>query len=101
MTENPLVKTKNDERILAELLKLHNEHKHSFGMILKSEKFRVFRKWLDEKTPLLQGGKYTAVTKLYWVAHGLTDFPTCGFCGKTKLMRDVDSFERGYFRACS
>ena len=101
MAENPLVKTKDDERILAELLKLRNEHKYSFGTILNSEKFRRFREWLDEKAPLLQDGKYTAVTKLYWVEHGLTDFPTCGFCGKTKLIRNIDSFERGYFRACS
>lgn len=87
--------------MLAELLKLRDEHKHSFGTILNSEKFGDLRKWLDEKTPLLQSRKYTAATKLYWVAHGLTDFPVCGLCGKTRLMRNVDSFERGYFRACS
>lgn len=31
----------------------------------------------------------------------MVDFPVCGFCGKMKLKKNVDDFERGYFRVCS
>ena len=41
------------------------------------------------------------LTKLYWVLHGMIDFCLCPSCNQTKLEKNVDSFEKGYFRACS
>lgn len=99
--DNPLIVSDIDSKNLAEALSMYGGHTRGFGSMIRSGKFAYLRTWLDSKTPLLQNGDYNYVTKLYWVANGLTDFPACGFCGKTKLERNVDDFRRGYFRACS
>lgn len=98
---NLLITSKQDEEFLSRILDLRRKSTCGFATALKSGKYRYLYEWLNSKTPLLQDAKYTVATKLYWVAHGLTDFPVCGFCGKARLVRNVDSFERGYFRACS
>lgn len=99
--DNSLISTDLDRKCLEEALKLRIEHKHSFGTIIKGKRYRYLFDWLVSKTPLLDGIRHTAVTRLYWVANGIVDFPVCKFCGKARLKGNVDSFERGYFRACS
>lgn len=99
--DNWLIASESDRQNLDTLLRLYKEHPRGFGSMLKSRKFADLSEWLDSKTPLLRGGGFSSVTKLYWVMNGLVDFPVCGFCGKMKLNRNVDDFERGYFRACS
>lgn len=98
---NQLIQTEIDKTYLAELLQLKADHPMGFGAILSGSRYQHLLKWLNGKTPALQDKKFSSVTKLYWVAHGFTDFPVCGFCHKEKLVKNIDSFERGYFRACS
>lgn len=99
--DNGLIVSESDRRSLNELLRLYKEHTRGFGSMLKSKKFTSLNEWLDSKTPLLRGGYFNSVTRLYWVLNGLVDFPVCGFCGKTRLRKNIDDFSRGYFRACS
>ena len=100
-SDNTLVTSEYDAKCLTTLLRLKSEHRQSFGTILRGHEYSALRKWLESKTPLLGDGKYSFATRLYWVAHGLTDFPECPFCHAEKIRRNVDSFEHGYFRACS
>lgn len=99
--DNRLIVSEFDRQNLNILLCLYKEHPRGFGSMLKSNKFAGLSEWLDSKTPLLRCGGFSSVTKLYWVVHGIVDFPICGFCGKTRLRKNIDDFSRGYFRACS
>lgn len=98
---NVLVTSEHDAECLETLLKLKSEHRQSFGTILRGQEYSALREWLESKTPLLSGGQYSFATRLYWAAHGLTEFPECPFCHEGRIRRNVDSFEDGYFRACS
>ena len=98
---NPLVVTDQDHANLEKILGIRSRNKSSWTKILKREENSYLVDWLNSKTPLLQDEKYNMLTKLYWVLHGMIDFCLCPSCHQIKLEKNVDSFEKGYFRACS
>ena len=72
--------------------------------VFTKDKYRYLGDWLNSLTPKLQGADYhyNWYTKFYWVLNGLTDFPLCRYCNKVKLIgKDINSFDQGYFRACT
>ena len=99
--ENPLIVTERDKHNYKLLLELFESSRFP-GKILqpfrkekwRKEAFQKFskfdnndlRKWIYEKTPLLNDSSfsYTIGTRLYWIYHGLTEFPKCQNekCGK-------------------
>lgn len=66
-------------------------------------KYKDLLEFINYKTPLLQDGKYSITTKVYWVIHGLTEFPKCEHCGKElkKNIRVQNDGSKGYARFCS
>lgn len=100
MKTNILIIDKTDQDNLNTLLALYRKCRTVFGTLMKtSAKYKHLADWLITKTPLLSDKKYNWTTRLYWVANGLTDFPICPICGKVKLEKNTDSFEKGYYRA--
>ena len=74
-------------------------HKKTWGMYLKRHHNDVYE-WLLYRHPLLDMS-FNLSTKLYWLMHKMVFWEKCPICGKTKYMhKNVDTFERGYFRAC-
>lgn len=109
MKTNRLIQTKEDQENFNKLLELKKQHNSWASIISKSKSLNYLKVWLENKTPLLQDSKYTLITKLYWLVHDLIDFPNCQYCENNtcplgfgvKQHRNIDSFEKGYFRACS
>ena len=97
---NNLTQSSEDQAKLDEILALRDAHKNCWTALLKRKKPELIA-WMNSKTPKLQDPKYTLATKLYWIAHGIEDFLLCPVCHKTKLEKNIDSFEGGYFRACT
>ena len=107
INRNPLIQNEVDKENLILLLDAKAKNKHSWQNIFKL--MPQLATWLNSKTPLLQqkpknisaGSSYSWSTKLYWVMHGKQDFETCHVCNKVKIEKNIDSFEKGYYRACS
>jgi hypothetical protein len=59
--------------------------------------------WIDESLPLLKSNIYEFKTKVFWIVHGLTDFPKCAnpACKRKLNNRNVESFIKGYPVHCS
>ena len=57
--------------------------------------------WINDCLPLLQNSFYTVSTKVYWILHGLIDFPVCAYChsNKRRIMKNVTITE-GYTQYC-
>ena len=49
----------------------------------------------------VQGDEYELKTKIYWLIHGLEDFPMCISCGKSMEGRQVKNVLMGYHKCCS
>lgn len=66
-----------DEKKLGVLLKLARLAPMAWAAALtKNTKLAKLRDWLVASTPKL-GPEYNYATRLYWLAHGLSDFPVC------------------------
>lgn len=88
-----------DQAKLDAIVEIKNGHPKTWTAILKYKHGDLFN-WLQHRHPMLDS-RYSNTTKLYWLAHKLVFWEKCPVCGKTNHMhKDVDSFERGYFRAC-
>lgn len=86
---------------LKQILDLVTAFPNSWPSVLGRKKSLAnLRDWLVAATPKL-GQSYSLATRLYWIVHGLADFPVCPLCHQTKLERNVESFEKGWTRACS
>ena len=103
---NPLLKTDEDKLNLKTLVAARIENKIGWTKILRQQP--KLAEWLNLKTPLLQQEpklgnvkSYSWSTKLYWVMHRMQKFEVCPVCNNVKLEKNIDSFESGYFRACS
>ena len=60
--------------------------------------------WIDnELKACLADDFYTPQTKIYWILHGLIDFPSCENpdCNVVFSDRNVNSIAKGYPRYCS
>lgn len=90
--------TRQDEDFLEIALDAHTKSKFGWLKWLVGHHPEV-ADWLWHRHPLLTED-YSASTHLYWLAHKLVEFPHCAVCGKP-MARDIDSFEKGYFRACT
>lgn len=91
--------TNNDEQMLSIALDTRHNHMTNWTIVLKRTNTDAYE-WLMHRHPLLDDS-YNSSTKLYWLMNKLEFFPRCPICGKTKHMhKNVDKFERGYFRAC-
>lgn len=79
-------------------------HQGKFHRILENTKEPIsaeLRKWINDQTPLLQDPYYKWSTKVYWILHGIKDFPKCKHydkCG-TVFKYNVKLFD-GYFECC-
>lgn len=91
--------TAEDDLFLEQALKIKNDYKNTWGAYLKRHHINVYN-WLLTRHPLLDNS-YHLATKLYWLMHKLCFWEKCPVCGKTNYMhKNIDSFEKGYFRAC-
>lgn len=90
----------NDEQMLSIVLDAKHNHPNGWTKHLTYHNKNAYD-WLLHRHPLLDDSYFTNTTRLYWLLHKLVFFPNCPICGKTKHMhKNIDSFERGYFRAC-
>ena len=48
-----------------------------YQKIMSSSDYNEVKEWLWNAVPKLQDPKYTNSTRIYWILHGLTDFPKC------------------------
>lgn len=65
---------------------------------------KYLMEWLNvELKHCLNDDFFTPQTKIYWVLHGLTDFPSCEnpMCHIKFSNRNVSSISKGYPRYCS
>jgi len=94
--------------MLSIILDMRSKLPKAWANSLKSKKNSHLMKWIESKTPLLSDKKYSVVTKLYWILHDIMDYPYCPFYDGNpcelgydmKMRKNVDSFDKGYFRAC-
>ena len=56
--------------------------------------------WVNQKTPLLNDSQFNLLTKIYWILHGLTTFPSCKVC-ETKIVRNVYKLTDPKYKYCS
>lgn len=53
-----------------------------YNKVINNKKAIGLKQWIIAQTPLLQDSFYEFKTKVYWILHGLHDFPKCKTCGK-------------------
>lgn len=92
--------SEDDDAKLKITLEVKQKYPYNWGSYLKKHYNDIYE-WLQHRHPLLEDKKYVLSTKLYWLQHKFVFFQPCPICKKTKNMhRNIDSFEKGYFRAC-
>lgn len=66
-------------------------------------KHPYLKQWIIQSVPSLTDKFYSMQTKIYWIIHGLVDFPKCQNpnCSNTFKNRNVGSILKGYPRHCS
>ena len=70
------------------------KHPRSYFKKVKARENLEILKYVEENTPLLSDPYYLISTKVYWILHGLTDFPKCVVCGKpiTKNIKVTEGY---------
>lgn len=99
-------KTDTVDDILNKILAFREANIKTWLMQIKKHQPNILL-WIDNQVPMLDSS-YNILTKLYWIQHHISAFPICMFAeddicplGKDPLLkRNIDSFEKGYFRAC-
>lgn len=91
--------TDEDQNKLNFIIDLRSKNLIGWSIILKHRYIDIYE-WLLHRHPLLDDS-YSLLTKVYWLLHKMEFFPKCPTCGKTKYMhKNVDHFDKGYFRSC-
>lgn len=87
--------------LLEEIQQLKETNPKNWSRLLSFDKYKHLQTYLIEAVPLLADKKYSNSTRLYWLENNLTDFPVCKYCGKTKLTKNVDSYDRACSKKCA
>ena len=82
------------------LLKCIAEHWRHYEAFLRNHHPEVIL-WIENSLPLLSSKFFRFNTKVYWIVHGLEDFPRCKECGRKMDDKNVRSFNDGYKAFCS
>lgn len=98
--DNALIVDQYDIDMYMFLLNTIANHPFHYSKILNAQCNKECIKWINAKTPKLNDIFYKLSTKLYWIFHGLTDFPKCKHCGKLLSKRNV-VISCGYADFCS
>ena len=84
--------------LIDRIRKIIDNNKRTFLTLIRNDS--EIMKFLETNPKKLSGGNYTTKTKLYWIYHGLTDFPiyVCPVDGivQTSEGRNIDRFWEGY-----
>ena len=77
-----------------ELIRLRNicDSTKKIQVVLKRRENRDLVEYILKKTPKLDGGYYTFMNRVYWLYHGIDDFPVCKLCGCNKKLTEKKSF---------
>ena len=109
---------KNNPRLFLKLSQIVSENPKNYPSIVLQNgwysrgKYRspIYRKdkdnsallfWIESMRPQLKNPFYKVQTKVFWIIHGLVDFPKCIYCGKSDKFMQVNVGCKGYFEACS
>jgi len=90
------------EETRQKLQELLNKHIDSYSRKLKLPEYKELADAIAEYIPEpVRSDKYSSATKLYWLLHGLTEFPRCISCCRIMSDRQVRNILIGYTKCCS
>jgi hypothetical protein len=92
------------EKLKEQLLKLADENPFGYFRVLRRENYRDLLQFVyDSTAKLVDSGsfRYALSTRLFWIRHGIEDFPACPVCGRRYgEFKDVSDV-RPYPKTCS
>lgn len=92
------------EKLKEQLLKLADENPFGYFRVLKREKFKDLLQFTYDSTAKLADSdsfRYALSTRLFWIRHGIEDFPICPVCGKQYGEHTDVSEVKPYPKTCS